>query len=265
MSAGFFRGASWYFFSSEAVLSAIRFIPFALLLTLLALLFIRFGLAVELDQNGSADKAGLMTMMASVQSYQQIEASGYAATILLSIVALPFFQIAQELRDRWGELARRVIENFGFLLVSAAFVFALYTLFNWYDQLASAKTKALVAVIANIAGPALILVLFAVLARFAFILLRVLLLDRSRLAAATVKFIPSRHDIAEVFEMLETARARRSYVEWVEREAAASKHAEALADIVANPWPDGRRPNRYNDATSTRLAQLDERWLKLDV
>jgi len=63
----------------------------------------------------------------------------------------------------------------------------------------------------------------------------------------------------------ETALARERFVNWVEREAVARDHIVALADIVANPWPHRRPPNRSNDPASIRLAQLDERWLKLDV
>ena len=96
-------------------------------------------------------------------------------------------------------------------------------------------------------------------------ILRNRLRGRARFANATVKFVPRRTDIAAALNGFETPGTRRRYVDWLEQEAGAHAHLTALADIVANPWPDGRRPNRDNDAASTRLAQLDERRLKLDV
>lgn len=95
--------------------------------------------------------------------------------------------------------------------------------------------------------------------------LRIWLVDRRRLKSSVVRFVPSRVDIATAFECFEGAWGRARYVEWVEREAATPDHLKVLEDIVANPWPGGCRPNRDNDLASTRLAQLDERWLKLDV
>jgi hypothetical protein len=81
-----------------------------------------------------------------------------------------------------------------------------------------------------------------------------LLRDRRVFQRATRTAHSDRTVIAENFFQFETGRYRRSYVEW-------------LRDGVVNPqgeWPKSR-PNVDDDEASTMLAQLDERWLGLDV
>ena len=88
---------------------------------------------------------------------------------------------------------------------------------------------------------------------------RILFLERTR------RFNPNRSAIAQAFLSFKTGNGRERYARWIESEAHAPEDLDALYDLVSNPWPDGHRPNIDNDAGSTLLAKLDERWLKLDV
>ena len=89
--------------------------------------------------------------------------------------------------------------------------------------------------------------------------------DHSLLIEKCRRFNSHRTEIAQSFQLFKTKRARLKYARWIESEAHAPEDLDALYDLVSNPWPDGHRPNIDNDAGSTLLAKLDERWLKLDV
>jgi hypothetical protein len=89
--------------------------------------------------------------------------------------------------------------------------------------------------------------------------------DRRRLDQATNRFNSSRRLIAATFHSFETRSARFRYVQWLEKEAAEPTNQEQLSKILANPWPDGRRPNAGDDEASILLARLDARWIGLDI
>lgn len=89
--------------------------------------------------------------------------------------------------------------------------------------------------------------------------------DRTRLAKTLVTFNPSRALISESFRSFETDKAREAYVRWIERQARAPEYRQALLDLIANPWPQGRRPNINDSEASTLLAQLDAKWIGLDA
>lgn len=83
----------------------------------------------------------------------------------------------------------------------------------------------------------------------------------------TARFIPSRARIAEGFSDFKTAKYRRRYVEWVDRQSNDPDHLLKLSkeNWHLNSWPNGFRPNVGDDEASTLLAQLDGRWLGLDI
>ena len=134
-----------------------------------------------------------------------------------------------------------------------------------------------VAIIVDLAfyylGTQIILISFGVLYAFGLILIgsrAVLLLRRYRLDLRNLRertkfFSASRIRIAEDFNSFRTDRCRSQFVAWLAREAKDPKDLRDLSDLTGNPWPDGRRPNLGGDLASTQLAQLDARWLGLDV
>lgn len=85
--------------------------------------------------------------------------------------------------------------------------------------------------------------------------------DRVTFQLITQVFLPERPIIAANFKALRTEGMRFRYVSWVG--AKAGDHLKRLQD-PSNRWPDDQRPNQ-KDAASTILAQLDARWMKLDI
>jgi hypothetical protein len=75
------------------------------------------------------------------------------------------------------------------------------------------------------------------------------------------KFTPSRSIIADRFLIFKTAFFRKRIVEWFERSAL--DHLDTMR-LSTNSWPGGRRPQIKGDDASTRLAELDAKWLQLD-
>ena len=106
------------------------------------------------------------------------------------------------------------------------------------------------------------LFVFTLLGWGAVFLIKNRLFDRKTLRQSTRVFAPDRDIIGRHFMALRTPRGRFRYARWVETNA--SDHLDALAD-PKNGWPNSKRPNVNNDAGSTLLAQLDARWLKLDI
>ena len=70
-----------------------------------------------------------------------------------------------------------------------------------------------------------------------------------------------RPEIARQFLEFKTPTWRLRYVDWLEE--VTINQLEALCK-TSNVWPEGRRPQIEGDPASTRLAQLDARWLGLD-
>jgi hypothetical protein len=91
------------------------------------------------------------------------------------------------------------------------------------------------------------------------------LYDRKQLKEAMNRFNPSRMLIAEVFSSFATSQARLHYVRWLEKEATGAVNQVRLGSLHANPWPDGRRPNKGDDEASILLSRLDARWIGLDA
>lgn len=89
--------------------------------------------------------------------------------------------------------------------------------------------------------------------------------DRKRLKVLIKHFDHSRELIAKTFNSFETESARLRYVMWIQHKAETPEHLRALSDVTTNPWPYGRRPNIHESEASILLAQLDARWLKLDI
>jgi hypothetical protein len=86
------------------------------------------------------------------------------------------------------------------------------------------------------------------------------LADRATLREATRNFRPYRKEIARDFLRFSTQWGRMRYVDELERLTV--QHFETLK-LDDNTWPDGVRP-QTSDLASTKLAQLDARWLGLD-
>lgn len=64
----------------------------------------------------------------------------------------------------------------------------------------------------------------------------------------------NRKEISKQFGEFKTLRARLEY----------TQHLQNEKIIIEGNWPDGKIPNINNDAASTLLAQLEEKWLGLD-
>jgi len=84
-----------------------------------------------------------------------------------------------------------------------------------------------------------------------------------RLVQNLEEFDGSRAQVARVLSLIHTSQYRREYLWRIEEESADRKWSDTLHNLVENPWPDGKRPN-FGDDASTLLAQLDEKWLGLD-
>ena len=74
--------------------------------------------------------------------------------------------------------------------------------------------------------------------------------DSSRFNTATASSQVSRTLVAQSFGSFETPRWRENYVDWL---------VEQGVVVPQDEWPSGRPPN-FNDAASTKLAQLEHRW-----
>jgi len=210
--------------------------------------------------NHLAAAMGLGPFITDDAPIKHVGALEYALMAILFFAAIPifgtFWMLAQKRLSpadlRWPNLAwltRRLIFWAAALIPVGSFYYLLFQVPETYWLYVSAVLSV------PIAG---------FLVRELITNLRVRLRDRERLVAETVRFVPRHAAIAAVFNAFGTPAGRARYVDWIERQAARHDHLAALADIVANPWPNGRRPN-LGDAASTRLARLDERWLKLDV
>lgn len=86
--------------------------------------------------------------------------------------------------------------------------------------------------------------------------------DKKLLKELTRVFTPERLIIGQHFSSFKTKTGRLKYSRWVE--ISANDHLPVLGD-PKNSWPENVRPNVANDEASTLLAQLDVRWLKLDI
>jgi hypothetical protein len=78
--------------------------------------------------------------------------------------------------------------------------------------------------------------------------------DFRRLKRTTVTSALSRSEIGADFRGLRTSWARSRYVDWLD-----NSQIQPIGD-----W-DGGRPNIRDDTASTKLAQLDERWLAIEL
>lgn len=87
--------------------------------------------------------------------------------------------------------------------------------------------------------------------------------DRKSFRNATRSFTPDRQVIAEHFLSFHTDTFRGRYVTWLEEQELNEAERRRFGD-EDNMWPTGRRPNIANDDASTRLAQLDTRWLGIE-
>jgi hypothetical protein len=230
----------------EFALGVLRAAPFVVLYGILLEAFLAVVMLAMRSVGNTHDAISLPFL-------QEIGASGIA----LCLAALPLAGTAKAIKNR-----NLPTFPLSFLRIAGVWIAMTPVLFLVYLLDTSIILYILYGMIALGVVP-LLLVLWLTLQR-GFALAGAWRHDRARLAGATAKFLARRTEIATAFQSLETAQTRNRYIDWVEREATTHDHLAALADIVANPWPNGRRPN-LGDPASTRLARLDERWLKLDV
>ena len=139
------------------------------------------------------------------------------------------------------------------LLLSTFFVF--YLRINYYKAFKVLETVLQVFYSSFLAVATAVTTIMIL--RSVYITARRLWADRAKYAEFTKVFGGSRAEIFVSLQNLDTKYFRLQYIEWVER------HSRGLEDVLAkadNVWPDGRRPN-YQDKASTLLAKMDERWL----
>lgn len=81
------------------------------------------------------------------------------------------------------------------------------------------------------------------------------------------KFVANRAQIARNFERFDGSQYRLLYAEWIALVSNDPEHLVALSksNWEGNPWPNEQRPNFGDDPGSILLAQLDGRWLGLEV
>jgi len=104
-----------------------------------------------------------------------------------------------------------------------------------------------------------------VLVAVCFVLIKNIMIRREdwiRLKEAMSVFSSDRHVIANNFLAFNLHSSRLKYVKWIEINS-----GNYFSDFYdsKNVWPNKERPNINNDKASTLLAQLDAKWLKLDV
>lgn len=112
----------------------------------------------------------------------------------------------------------------------------------------------------------LLLPLFVfLLTLYAFIHIAAARSDRRLLDRLGRGMSADRQQIANEFKKFKTETGRSLYLDHIERLSSTTENFELLRDIASNPWPDHIVPNIDDGLSSTRLAKLDARWLRLDL
>lgn len=253
------RFATQNFSVSEVAIGTVRAFPIAFLYAL--------EIALQVGSSAMANNAvlrvasGLSVILGTVPFATIILwASVRAPSQLSRLFSRVRTWLGRGFKACWCDVVRVTRGIFPFVgsLVSFAVGAALVTAAGWW-LLSLYKTAVLVLVV--LLSGAIALVLVAAIANA----VRPRWRDHRKLAAAQSCFNASRQAIGETFNSFETDAARLQYVRWLEHEAETPESLAALADVAVNVWPNGRRPNNRESEASTLLAQLDARWMKIDI